>query len=147
MPAPRCLTCGQPVPQGRPCAFCATRARRNPFAHLTRVALAIPDPHNPLTHPLTDEDVTEIVSRALSQLPGSSFLTGQAPGSTLTLHAPLASATLGVPAKPDFCPQCGISLFDNPDTRIISIPTDPRDDLQVQCDCGRFSRIPKFLFL
>ena len=48
-----------------------------------------------------------------------------------------------LPTKFDFCNQCGIDVFSNPEVRVIGL--DP-EDVIVRCDCGHESHLPRWLF-
>lgn len=113
------------------------------LAHAIRQALLTPpaftDPgRDPLTQALSQTE-----ARLLQRLSGTT------PAATTIIEGrPLCEATVGQPTKHDFCPRCEVDLFTNPETRVLRNPSiGDLDMLEVQCDCGTVSLVPRWLFL
>lgn len=140
----RCLTCGSLLPAHRSvCVVCDQRFRSNRFAQAVKVAFTTPDPQDPVPAPQDAQTAEQL----LALMQGVPLTEGAQPaGTTLRLSTPLSASQLALPTKHDFCTKCGISLLDNPETLVRAIPQDPLDDVVVECDCGTFARLPKWLF-
>lgn len=59
---------------------------------------------------------------------------------TVRVGHPLSEAELLVPARPEYCPDCGIDLQTNPGacvTAVVPDSTAMEGRIQVRCDCAR----------